>query len=670
MEKKISYLNRNFADYRNSLINFTKEYYPALQDTFNDASVGSWIIDLVASVSDNLSYLADRVYQETSVNSAQQMSSLMNLARSKGLKVPGPKASVAEVELTCVLPTATKNSNDSSTTREPKWDYAPLLRKGMQFAAGTQIFELMDDVDFSHQADNNGYSDRTINVNRNSNGSIVSYTIGKRALVVSGKSKIYKRVIRATDIVPFMEFIIPDRGVMNVESIIFKDGTDYLSDPDISEFEFTEEFTPADQNRLGKVDVYRYFEVDSLSDQSRWGDVLQSDGNPTIYEYQYTNDDAEDKPHYFITKGEWKPLKQKFITEFTDTGYLKIIFGAGKTDGREDIDITNASTFGKYQISKLINNDSLGVLPRQDMTMWVRYRVGGGTASNVAEGAINTIAYYDMEICRVPGLDPTLVEAVKQTISVYNVTPSVSGKDMPTEAEVRNLIKYSNGAQKRCVTVKDYYERILKLPPKYGTPYRIGVLEENNKVKINMLGIDHERHLSPVMPDILVRNIQEYLKEYRMITDFVEIRPGKIINLSVEVDMYVDKNYNKAAVIKNVIDTIYDYMDIDKHQMGEDIYVSDIIKEIMKVDGVINVFDIRIFNEYNGEYSLTQSDLPRYTGYDCSDGEGPDQKGDDVEADRFQIDIDALDGILYSDSESMFEIKYKDRDIKVRARER
>ena len=670
MEKKISYLNRNFTDYRNSLVNFTKEYYPALQDTFNDASVGSWLIDLVAAVSDNLSYLADRVYQETSVNSAQQMSSLMNLARSKGLKVPGPKASVAEVELTCVLPTTTKNSNDESTTREPRWDYSPLLRKGMQFAAGTQIFELMDDVDFSHQADNNGFSDRTINVNRNANGSIVSYTIGKRALVVSGKSKIYKRVIRATDIVPFMEFIIPDKDVMNVESIIFKDGTDYMADPDISEFEFTEEFTPAQRNRIGKVDVYRYFEVDSLSDQARWGDVLQTDGNPEVYEYQYTNDENNEHPHYFITKGEWKPLKQKFITEFTDSGYLKIIFGAGKTDGREDIDISNASTFGRYQISKMINNDSLGVLPRQDMTMYVRYRVGGGTASNVAEGAINTIAYYDMQIGCVPDLDQNVIEAVKQTITVYNVTPSVSGKDMPSEDEVRNLIKYSNGAQNRCVTVKDYYERILKLPAKYGTPFRIGVLEENNKIKVNMLGIDYERHLSPVMPDLLVKNIQEYLKQYRMITDYVEIRPGKIINISVEVDMFIDKNFNKANVIKHTIDTIYDYMDIEKHQMGEDIYISDIIKEIMKVDGVINVFDFRVFNEYNGDYSLTQSDLPKYTPYDCDNGMFSEGFTTDDQPDRFQIDVAALDGILYCDSESMFEIKYKDRDIRIRARER
>ena len=665
MEKKISYLNRNFSDYRNSLINFSREYYPTLTDTYNDASVGSWIIDLMAACSDNLSYLADRVYQETSVSSAQQMSSLMNLARSKGLKVPGPKASVAEVEITCVLPTTAGQTADGATTREPKWDYAPFLRKGMQFAAGTQIFELMDDVDFSHQSNNEGYSDRTIIPNRNNNGSIVSYTIGKRALVVSGRSKVYKRVIRPTDIVPFMEFIIPDRGVMNVESIIFKDGTDYMSDPDVSEFEFTEEFTPEEKNRVGKVPVWTYFEVDSLSDQARWGDVLQTDGNPEVYEYTYHNDTGH--TNYFITKGEWKPLKQKFITEFTENGYLKVIFGAGQPEG-QNVELDKASSFGKYQISKMINNDSLGVLPRENMTMYIRYRVGGGTASNVAEGAINTIAYYDLQIGHASGLDCNIIDAVKQTISVYNVTPSVSGKDMPSEAEVRNLIKYNNGAQGRCVTVKDYYERILKLPPRYGTPFRVGVLEENNKVRINMLGLDPDRHLSAVLPDVLVKNIQNYLKEYKMVTDYVEIRSGKVVNISIDVDIYVDKNYNKANVIKEVIDVIYNYLDIERHQMGEDIYVSDIIKEVMKVDGVINLFEIRIYNEYNGEYSLTQSNLPKYTEFNCNDGE--DGKGESMELNRFRIDIDALDGILYSDAESMFEVKFKDRDIRCRCRER
>jgi hypothetical protein len=137
----------------------------------------------------------------------------------------------------------------------------------------------------------------------------------------------------------------------------------------------------------------------------------------------------------------------------------------------------------------------------------------------------------------------------------------------------------------------------------------------------------------------------------------------------VEADIYIDKNSNRSNVIKQVIDTIYAYMDINKHQMGEDIYVSDIIKEIMKVDGVINLFEIRIFNEYNGEYSITKSSLPEYNDMTCDTGE--DDKGDAViEENRFRIDIDALDGILYSDAESMYEIKFKDRDIRIRARER
>ena len=150
-----------------------------------------------------------------------------------------------------------------------------------------------------------------------------------------------------------------------------------------------------------------------------------------------------------------------------------------------------------------------------------------------------------------------------------------------------------------------------------------------------------------------------------MITDYVEIRPGRVYNISIETDVYIDKNCNKSNVIKNVIDTIYNYMDIEKHQMGEDIYVSDIIKEIMKVDGVINLFEIRIYNEYNGDYSLSQAPLPKYVGDACYE--------DDVDTtetlNRFRIDIDSLDGILYCDSESMFEIKYP-TDITVRARER
>jgi hypothetical protein len=69
-EKKISYTNRTFDEYRNSLIAFAKQYYPDIANDFNDASVGSWLIDMVAAVSDNLGYHIDRVYNETNIDSA------------------------------------------------------------------------------------------------------------------------------------------------------------------------------------------------------------------------------------------------------------------------------------------------------------------------------------------------------------------------------------------------------------------------------------------------------------------------------------------------------------------------------------------------------------------------------------------------------------------------
>ena len=38
MDRKISYVNKNFNDFKNALIDYTKQYYPELSDSFNDAS--------------------------------------------------------------------------------------------------------------------------------------------------------------------------------------------------------------------------------------------------------------------------------------------------------------------------------------------------------------------------------------------------------------------------------------------------------------------------------------------------------------------------------------------------------------------------------------------------------------------------------------------------------
>lgn len=672
-EKKISYLSRNFDDYKDSLVEFTKKYYPNVAESLNDASIGSWLIDMVAAVSDNLSYHIDRVYNETNIETAQERGSIYALARSNGFKVPGPKGAMTEVKFSCHLPVyVVNNINDSSTTNTPNWRFAPVIKKGTKLSSGNHIFEVMEDIDFKEQFDNNGISNRQIIPKKNSNGVINIYEVTKTVTVIAGESKVYKQVMNTNSIKPFMEILIPDRNVMNIESIIFKNGGDYKTIPHNNEFYMNSEYISAEENPYG-TETRRFFEVNSLLEQYRWGDEISnnvegnqvtSHSNKITYGYMYSDANINTPiPTTVITKGQWYPLTQKFITEYTDKGYLKVIFGSGKPAGQV-VDINEGSDFTKSQISRMISNNAMGVLPPNsgNWTMYIKYRVGGGTSSNIAAGALTNIVHLDAEVgtCIYTLDEHKISNAVRNSITVTNTIPSVSGKDIPTIEELRNMIKYSNAAQERCVTLKDYENRVLMMPPKYGCPFRVSATEENNKIMLYLIGLDNNGYFTPTMPEQMIKNIINYLSMYRSLNDFVEIKSGRIINISFEIDVFVDKNYNPGDVVKNIINTVKDYMDIKKRYIGEDIFVGDIQKEVSKVDGVLNLIDLRVYNEYGKNYStvMTPQQIKQF-----------DEYGDKEEG-RDEIDLSASDYILITESDSIFELKFPETDIKVRVKTR
>lgn len=651
MEKGISYLNRTFSDYKNALIEYTKKYYPDLAINYDDASIMQYLIELNADIADNLSYHIDRVYQETNINSAQENSSLFDIARNNGFKIPGPKGAMAEVALTCTLPVDANN---------PDWNYAPVVKVGTKIASSTQQFEILEDVDFSKQFNEDGYSDRTITPNYNSNGLIVSYKITKLVVAVAGDSRVYRQAVYANDVKPFMEILIPLENVMNIESIVTVPGTSIQTTPPYGAF-----YSEDENVCKGNKKYTRFFEVENLAQGNRWR-TKTDDGGAVRYEYTYP--DVEGKPSYSIAKGEWVPVEHKFITEYTDKGYLKVIFGSGNGE-MVSSELSGASAFAKYQIERMMNNDNMGVLPDPDSTVFILYRVGGGKSSNVAKGAINRIATLNVEM---RGDDATVKSAVRSSIAVVNTTPSVSGKDMPSNEELKYMIKYHNSAQNRCVTVKDYEDRILLLPPKYGTPFRVGVMEENNKIMVYLLGLDYQGKLDTLLPVTLINNIKDWLSAYKMVNDYVEIKSGRIINLAFDVDLIMDKNYNKSDVVRTVIETVRDYMDINKHRMGEEIYIGDLEKEISKIDGVINMIALRVYNIHGTVEDKKYSDTligQEITTIDttCNIDEAIDYLGN---ANKDLVDLDATDGILYNDGDQMMEIKYPEEDIIVRVKTR
>ena len=104
MAKKINYYSRSFADVRQELIGFVKQYYPNTLNDYNDASVGMMLLELNAAIGDMLSFQTDRMFQETQIDFAQERSSILSMARTFGLKVPGKRASMTIADFSVIVP--------------------------------------------------------------------------------------------------------------------------------------------------------------------------------------------------------------------------------------------------------------------------------------------------------------------------------------------------------------------------------------------------------------------------------------------------------------------------------------------------------------------------------------------------------------------------------------
>lgn len=675
MEKSISYTARDFNSIKKELIDFSKKYYPELAEDFNDASVGSWFIDLVSAVGDELNYYIDRCYQENTIDSANLKSTLYNIAKSNGIKIQGPKASMCEVTISCILPAG--YDGDMS---QPNWHYAPVLKMGSRVGNASHQFELIENVNFAEQFNSEGVSNRTFIPRRTERG-IDAYVVRKTTVVSGSVTKVYKRAMTIQDVEPFMEVVLPEKDILNVESIIFKQSSDFKYSPEMYEYFINdEEFMLQNES----IKTYRYFEVDSLSEQYRFApetryaenggvSYVADEYNPNVFvdytESVESGETSQRTSRFF--KGMWKPITQKFITEMTENGYTKIIFGPATSAN----DVPSGMTsYGEWQMSKIINNDMLGVLPKVGWTMFVLYRTGGGVSSNLAPGSINMLLTSSVDFVDPEATDATLKNRISSNIQVTNNSPSIAGKDAPSVDEIRFMTKYAVAEQKRCVTIKDYKARVMAIPPKYGCPYRCNAVEDNNKIRLSSLFVDGNGKLTDEIPQIVADNMVEYISQYKMLTDYIEIVSGKIYNVGFVVDVFIDKTYVVSDVIKSIINKVSSYMNVDTKDMGEDIFIGDLEKELNLLDGVVSLIDLKVYNLYSvddNKYSKSVSPLPRYVDYsimNCTDTNSvdtfPNIKDDDTQS--FRIDLDKIDSVLFSNYDSMFEIKNPKNDVCVR----
>jgi hypothetical protein len=565
--RQISYTSRDFASIRVELQNYVRTYYPELIQDFNDASVFSVFLDLNAAVADNLHYHIDRSIQETVLQYAQQKTSIYNIARTYGLKIPGMRPSVSLVDFSITVPAF----GDKEDER-----YLGTLVRGSQIIGSGLVFENVEDIDFSSPYNSQGFPNRVKIPNFNTNGILINYTITKREIVVNGITKVFKRVITPSDVKPFFELFLPEKNVLGITSVLLKDGTQYTNIPTTAEF-------------LGAAN--RWYEVDALAEDR----VFVED--PTK---------VSDQPG--IKVGRYIQTQNRFMSEYTSEGFKKLTFGGGTNTAQDALD--QFTTLGTtLNIQKYSNNISLGAALKPNSTLFIQYRVGGGLNTNLGTNVINqvgTVSFF------VNGPSETINTAVVNSLRCTNVTAAIGGANMPNVDEIRNYVSFNFSAQKRAVTVQDYESIIRNMPSQFGAPAKVSITENDNKILIQILSYDTQGKLTNIVSNTLKQNIANYLSNYRMMNDYISIFSAEVIDLSVDISIVLDSAQNSGQVISSVIDKVSTYFNPQIRQLGQNVYLSELRSQIQNTNGVLTVAGLDIFNEVGAQYSSAETSM-RYS---------------------------------------------------------
>jgi hypothetical protein len=623
--KEIRYLNKTWSQYRQSLIDFAKVYYPSTYADFNESSPGMMFIEMMAYVGDVLGYYIDTQFRENLIQYAEETDNIIGISQALGFKPKPSSAAFTMLDVYQLCPAADELSNFEVDER-----FLLKLAPNMIVTAaeyGGLTFRTMTETNFSDP------TDREITVYAvNPWNQPLTYLVRKRIKVVAGFIKTYTSGFGAPE--KFSKMLLPDENVLDVISVVDSNG-------------------------------FKWYEVDYLAQ-----DLIlteKENTNPAVAGYSV--------PPTYTLKITRTP--RRFVTRYNENFRLEIHFGSGVI---EDTNATIALTpnqigTSEYQTnlastsldpSDFLSSRSYGLSP-SNVEMIVTYSVGGGLGSNVPSNSINKINTVKIINDR-NFFNPTenvLFDEIVASLAVNNSEPATGGKDQDSVDEIRqNALAFFN-AQNRVVNAKDYTVRVYAMPSKFGAAAKAFVAQDaqingviyatteqvpedgkfvinevgRNVINLYVLGYDKNKKLTSLNMQVK-ENLQQYLNQYRMLTDEIRILDGFVVNIGVDFKITIFKSYNLNEVLVRAIDAIKGFFDIDKWQLNQPIVIADLYNTIASVDGVQSVSDVKIINKYRFEHGSDYNDY------------------------LYDIDAATANGVIYPSLDPcIFEIKYPDNDI-------
>ena len=570
-ERDIKYINREFTDFKDQLVQYAKNYFPDTYNDFSPTSPGTMFIEMAAYVGDVLSFYQDTQLQETYLQYAKEPGNLYNLAYMLGYK---PKVStISEVELS-VSHRVGKTSNYNP-------DYSQALSIDANAIIGASVngdinFIIDRKIDFGVSS---SYDPTEVRIaSLDGDGNPAEYTLTKKVKATSGTVKTVTETIGAAE--QFLTITVDDEKIIRVLDITDGDG---------------------------KV----YNEVPFL-------------GQDTIFE-EVSNEGTDSTTVPYLLSATRVP--RRFVTRFNSSGQLLIQFGSGIT-GQLDTDFLpdpsnvgigstdKVSTIDKnYDPNNFLYSSAYGIAP-SDTTLTIRYLVGGGVESNVPA---NTVVNQKTVVTQAEA-DPTVVSS----LSFTNLQPATGGRDGDTVEELRENSRRAFAEQGRAVTLQDYSFRALTLPSQFGSIAKAYVTQDqlvsrnsatdniidSNPLALSMyvLAFDGNKKVVNATSN-LKENLKTYISQYKMITDAISIKDAFVVNIGINFDIMIRPNYNGRDVLLNCTNELKDFFDIAKWSINQPINLSLIYTLLDRVKGVQTVENIEVVNKQGGIYSKYAYDV-------------------------------------------------------------
>jgi hypothetical protein len=619
-KKDVSYLGKDFGQFRRNLVEFAKQYFPNTYTDFNQSSPGSLFIDMAAYVGDVLSYYADNNLKESLLEQATERGNIYDIAKALGYQPKNVVPAYVTMDVYQLVPAIGTGNNV-----RPDYNYALSIKPGMRIQQnnGPAAFRTLDSVNFGFSSSYDA-TEVTIYESDATTKLPTYYLLKKQVSAVSGEIKTVSFTFNSA--VAYDKIVLPDTNVVEIVSVTESDGD-------------------------------KWYEVPYLAQDTIFEEVPNlAENDPELSEYRSSS------PSLL----KLRKTAKRFITRLRSDSKLELQFGAGISDNNDEEIVPNPLNVGNglTAVRRGVNVDidpsnflytrTYGQAP-SNTTLTITYTISNGISDNVLANTLTNIVFTEYESDINSTNNASTVNFIKSTIAVNNPEPAIGAKTADTLQDIKNNALANFATQNRLVTRDDYIIRAYSMPSKFGSVAKAYIVPDDqlsqkdfeetriaNPLAMNLyvLGFNQNKQLV-VLNNAIKENLKTYLGHYRILTDAINIKDAFIINVGIDFEITVLPNYNSNEVLLNCISEVRAYFNVDSWQINQPIIKSQVTNLIGRVKGVQSVINLSFSNLYDTALN--------YSGnvYDLSSA--------------------TKNGVIYPSLDpSIFEVKFPNQDIRGR----